>query len=107
MAQTPETKVKKFVDEFMKTHFKDIWRYSPSASIFGNSGVPDRLYLWKGLFIAIEVKADSTKHPTELQLKQLNHIKNQGGISVVIRGKDINKMNTLKSIILERTNHVE
>ena len=101
MAQTPEAKVKKFVKDFMFSNFEDIWFYSAPGGMFGNSGVPDHLYLWKGVFIAIEAKADGNS-PTALQWKHLKHIARQGGVAAVVTGKDLDKMVKIRSTILAR-----
>ena len=101
MAQTPEAKVKKFVKDFMFSNFEDIWYFSPMAGQFGNTGVPDHLYLWKGVFIAIEAKADGNS-PTALQWKHLKHIARQGGVAAVVTGKDLDKMVKIRNAILAR-----
>ena len=103
MAQTPEAKVKIFIDKFMKENFEDTWRFPAPGGMFGNAGTPDRLYLWKGVFIAIEAKADGNS-PTELQWKQLRHIARQGGVAAVVVGKDMDKMLKIKETVMKRIN---
>lgn len=101
MAQTPEGKVKKFIDDFMKQEFPDAWRYCPPGGMFGRAGVADRLYLWQGVFISIEAK-DNGKNPTELQLRDLILVRDNGGIAAVVRGKDMQKMLAIKAAILAK-----
>lgn len=101
MAQTPESKVKKFVKDFMFSNFEDIWYFSPMAGQFGNTGVPDHLYLWNGVFIVIEAKAEGNS-PTTLQWKHLKHIARQGGVAAVVTGKDLDKMVKIRNKILAR-----
>ena len=91
MAQTPEAKVKAFVKKTMFAHFPDIWYYSAPGGPFGNVGVPDHLYLWGGVFIAIECKANGNK-PTALQMKHLQHIEKCGGVAAVVTDIDNVKM---------------
>lgn len=101
MAQTPEAKVKIFIDKYMKDNFEGIWRYAPPGGMYGNAGMPDRVYLWNGIFIAIEAKAEGNS-PTKSQWMQLNHVAQQGGVAAVVVGKDINKMNKIKNAIMEK-----
>lgn len=101
MAETPEAKVKKFVYNLMEGWFPDIWKFSPPSGMFGSTGVPDRLYLWNKVFIAIEVKADGNS-PTALQWKNLKHIARQGGVAAVVTGKDMAKMLKIRDTILKR-----
>lgn len=104
MAQTPEAKVKAFIKKFMFSAFEDIWYYSAPGGMFGNTGVPDHLYLWKGVFIAIEAKADGNS-PTTLQWKHLKHIARQGGVAAVVIGLDIDKLTKIRNTILARINN--
>lgn len=106
MAQTAEAKVKAFVDYFVKEHFPGAWRYCPPGGMFGNVGAPDRIYLWRGIFIAIECKADG-KDPTALQLKRLKEIAANGGVSAVVRGRDLARLFQIKSIVLKRVEAYE
>ena len=104
MAQTAEAKVKAFIGKFIKENFDDAWRYPAPGGQFGMAGTPDRLYLWKGVFIAIEAKADGNS-PTELQWKQLRHIARQGGVAAVVVGKDMGKMLKIKETVMKRINN--
>lgn len=104
MAQTPEAKVKKFVKDFMFSQFEDIWYYAAPGGMFGNTGVPDHLYFWQGVFIVIEAKADGNT-PTTLQWKHLRHVARQGGVAAVVTGRDSDKMNKIRDRILERRRH--
>lgn len=85
----------------MFSNFEDIWYYSPMAGQFGNAGVPDHLYLWKGIFIVIEAKVEGNS-PTALQWKHLKHIARQGGVAAVVTGKDLDKMVKIRNTILAR-----
>lgn len=106
MAETPEAKVKRFIREYMDEWFPDAWTYAPPGGMFGSTGAPDRLYLWKGVFIAIEAKAgDNT--PTALQWKHLKHIARQGGVAAVVTNKDLDKMNKIRSAVLKKVKDVE
>lgn len=101
MAQTPEAKVKAFIDKFMMANFPGIWKYSPPGGPFGNVGAPDRFYLWNGVFIAIEAKAEGNK-PTERQMMHLNKITENGGVAAIVTGLDATKMEMIRGSILRR-----
>lgn len=47
-------------------------------------GLPDIIGVYKGQYIAFEVKRDSTGKPTVLQLYQIEQIRKAGGIAMVI-----------------------
>jgi len=64
---TPEGKVKRRVVELLKKH--GVWYFFPASNGFGIAGIPDIVACVKGQFMGIEVKADRTKKPTELQMQ--------------------------------------
>lgn len=81
MAATPESKVKKKVVDVLKQH--GAYFFYPVTGGYGRSGVPDIVCCWKGRFIGIECKAKGGT-VTQLQMKNLNEIVTQGGISLII-----------------------
>lgn len=91
---TPEGKVKLFVDKIMLKAFPGIWKYNPPGGAFGRAGIPDKIFLWKGVMIAIEVKSE-TGQPTKLQLKRLNELRDQGCIAAIVKGCDEARMNAI------------
>lgn len=93
MAQTPEAKVKDFVKKKMKAKYPEAWFYSPPGGMFGKAGTPDLLYLYKGVFIAIECKANT--EVTQLQMKTLKLLSSQGAVAAVVKGRDEDKMNKI------------
>jgi hypothetical protein len=97
MAATPESKVKKVVTQHLKA--LGAYYFYPVTGGFGASGVPDIVGCYHGHFFGIECKAGKNK-PTDLQLKNLQDIKNNGGIAVVINEEN---MNDVPSIL---ENHV-
>lgn len=99
--QTPEAKVKSFVKKYMEKTFPGAWYYSPPGSVFGKAGVPDLLYLWKGILIAIEVKSDVGKLQ-ESQKLQLDLLTKQGAVAAVIYGKDQAKLDLIKTAVMNR-----
>lgn len=86
MAMTPEKKVKQAVVAILKA-FKAYYFY-PVSGGYGMSGVPDIVVCYMGRFIGIECKAGSNK-PTALQEVNLNNIREQGGIALVINEENV------------------
>jgi len=78
---TPESKVKKQVKKILD----DIgaYHFSPMMDGYGRSGVPDIIACYKGKFIGIECKAGDNK-PTLLQLRNIEGIKRNQGLAIVI-----------------------
>lgn len=95
MAKTPEKKVK---DTVVK-HLKDlgVYFFYPVTGGYGGSGVPDIVCCYSGKFYGIECKAGKGR-PTALQIRNLQNIKDCGGIAVVI---DESNMNHTKSIMAQ------
>ena len=91
MAMTPEAKVKKKVVAHLKT--LGAYYFYPVTGGYGKSGVPDIIGCYKGAFFGIECKAGKNK-PTPLQEKNLNDIKLNGGIALVINETNIDDVLT-------------
>ncbi len=83
---TPEGKVKRRVVEVLKKH--GVWYFFPANNGFGVAGIPDIIAVVKGQFLGIEVKADRTKKPTELQLQCGAKIQSAGGWWMVVYDQD-------------------
>lgn len=81
MAKTPEAKVKAKVVDVLKSY--GAYFFYPVTGGYGRSGVPDIVCCWKGRFMGIECKANGGVI-TALQMKNLNDIVTQKGISLVI-----------------------
>ena len=86
---TPEAKVKKKVVAQLKE--MGAYYFYPVTGGYGQSGVPDVVGCYKGIFFGIECKAGSNK-PTPLQDKNLTDIKKQKGIAVVINEKNVDNI---------------
>lgn len=81
MAQTPEAKVKAKVVKVLKD--AGVYYFFPATHGFGRSGVPDIVCCVDGKFLGIECKAGKNK-PTDLQLRELEAIRQANGIAVVV-----------------------
>lgn len=97
--QTPESKVKQFIRKYMMSTFPGIYYYSPMGGAFGKAGFPDHIYLWKGVLIAIEAKAENGR-ATELQKQTLLQLARQGAIATIVVGKDTAKMDRVRDAVL-------
>ena len=82
MAKTEESKLEQEVEKFMRE--KRIWQLARFQAQYNQNGLPDRLYLYKGLLLGLELKTDKGS-PTILQLRKLKEINNNGGIALIIR----------------------
>ena len=91
---TPETKVK----DKIKTILKELkcYYFMPSANGYGRSGIPDFIGCLNGAFFAIETKAGKGT-TTALQDREIQRIKDAGGIALVINEENID---TLKRTLL-------
>ena len=87
---TPEKKVKNKVVAILKEH--KAYYFYPMTGGYGSSGVPDIVGCYKGHFFGIECKSDGSKTPTPLQQKNLERIMEQGGLSVLIHGDNVDKV---------------
>lgn len=83
---TPEARVKKQVVSILKRH--GAYYFYPVTGGYGRSGVPDIVACWQGRFIGIECKAGDNVL-TPLQEKNLQEIRMNRGIAMVITEKDI------------------
>ena len=66
----------------------------PATGGYGSSGAGALQISYRGKFIGIECKANSTK-PTALQEKNLNDIKNSLGQSLVVDEKNVDMLECL------------
>ncbi len=78
---TPEAKVKKVVIAQLKQ--LGAYYFYPVTGGYGQSGVPDVVGCYHGVFFGIECKAGKNK-PTPLQDKNLKQIRDAGGLDLVV-----------------------
>jgi hypothetical protein len=112
MAQTPEGKVKSWLygstakPGVLFTYFPGAYVYKPPGGMFGQSGAPDCFLVWRGVFVAIEVKRDGGE-ATDLQLNRLRKIIAAGGIGAVLQGKDTSKLAAIKAAVMAKVERRE
>jgi Holliday junction resolvase len=85
---TPEAKVKASVVKLLKKH--NIYYFFPATHGYGRSGVPDIICCFNSLFMGIECKAMAKNKPTALQEKEMQNIRDAGGVTFVINEDNIN-----------------
>lgn len=109
MATTPEGKVKKAIKKILDEFGEDVYYFMPSMNGFGKAGVPDFVCCVRGIFFAIEAKADKDKNPpTQLQLNNLDSIDDAGGIAAVVDAKNIENLKQAIQLTIEkRTKEIE
>ena len=84
---TPEAKVKKQIVQQLKAI--GAYYFYPVTGGYGQSGVPDIVGCYEGLFFGIECKAGKNK-PTPLQDKNLAQIRAAGGLDMVVNEINMN-----------------
>ena len=95
MAQTPEKKVKdkvrKILDELGAYYF------FPATGGYGRSGAPDVVGCHRGVFFGIECKAGKGT-TTALQDRELQRIRDVGGIALVVNENNIEEVKSTLEI---------
>lgn len=82
MSKTEESKLEKEIEKYMKS--KGIWQLARYQAQSCQNGLPDRMYLYKGYLLGLELKTDVGK-PTKLQLRKIDAINKNGGIGLIVR----------------------
>ena len=98
MASTPERKVKEKVVTVLKQH--GAYYFFPATYGLGRAGVPDIIACRHGFFIAIECKAGKGT-TTALQERELQRIRDAGGVALVIDETNIEVVRTILTTIGE------
>jgi Holliday junction resolvase len=67
---------------------RGIYYFFPIAGAYSSVGVPDIVACVRGRFVGIECKAGNNR-PTELQLRNLEAIRDNEGIAMVVNENDL------------------
>lgn len=70
---------------------RNVYYFFPVAGAYTSIGVPDIVACIKGRFVGIECKA-GTNRPTELQLRNLEAIRDNEGIAMVVNENDLESL---------------
>lgn len=79
--KTPETILKDSVIKYLTE--SRIW-FRRYQAAYNANGLPDLDFLYKGVYVGLELKAPKGT-PTELQLRKLKSINENGGIGIIVR----------------------
>lgn len=96
---TPEAKVKKKVTEILKAH--GAYYFYPVTGGYGSSGVPDIIGCVNGRFFGIECKAGRGT-TTALQDKNLQQIKDAGGVSLVVNENNVQEVEIVMTLLCSK-----
>jgi Holliday junction resolvase len=77
---------------------RGIYYFFPIAGAYSSVGVPDIVACVRGRFVGIECKAGNNR-PTELQLRNLEAIRDNEGIAMVVNENDIEILKNKLEII--------
>ena len=86
MTKTKESKLEEEIERFMNK--KGIWQLARYQAQSNQNGLPDRLYLYKGFLLGLELKTDEGE-PTKLQLRKIDEINKNGGIGLIVKNVKI------------------
>lgn len=99
---TPEGKVKRKIKAWLLVNLPGpIWFYWAPGGAFGKAGTPDLLMCWRGVFIAIEVKAEGGTL-TALQINALKELQAAGAVAAVVRGYDVARLEAIKQLAMQK-----
>ena len=84
--KTEESRLEKQVEDYMKK--RRGWHLARYQAQSNQNGIPDRLYLYKGFLLGLELKTKKG-NPTNLQLKKIKAINDNGGIGIIVTDIDI------------------
>jgi hypothetical protein len=86
---TPEGAVKAKIKDTLKE--LQCYYFCPPANGYGRSGIPDFVGCLSGMFFSIEAKAGKGR-TTALQDREIQRIKDAGGIALVINESNIDTL---------------
>lgn len=96
---TPEAKTKQRVKSILDKH--KVYYFNPFGGGYGRAGIPDIVGCVNGFFLAIECKAGRGK-TTALQDRELEDIREAGGVAMVIYDTDDDMLRVDKMVWLLR-----
>ena len=80
-----ESKIQKDILAFLKRNRVYHFRFQAQSNL---NGLPDIICLYKGFFLGLELKRENGGAPTQLQLRKIKAINDNGGIGVIVRSVD-------------------
>lgn len=98
---TPEGKVKRWIADQLEKLLDGCVLYRPLGGPFGKAGEPDIQVTYGGCKGVIEAKVDD-EDPTPLQWKRLRDYSKAGALAMVLRGKDLQRLQYFAMLMKER-----
>jgi len=77
-----ESDVQKNIISYLRHKRVYHFRFQAQSNL---NGLPDIICLYKGFFLGLELKREKGGAPTQLQLKKIKAINDNGGIGVIVR----------------------
>ena len=77
-----ENKVQKDVLSYLKRNRVYHFRFQAQSNL---NGLPDIICLYKGFFLGLELKREKGGVPTQLQLRKIKAINDNGGIGLIVK----------------------
>jgi len=104
-----ERYIKKKIMDYLKT-LEDGYFFPYYPAVYGHSGVSDILGLYRGIFVAIEVKYGKNK-VTKLQENFLMQVAQRGGLAIIAYSledvkKFFNALDNIDTNIMEHYNKI-
>ena len=85
MSKTPEGKFTEQVTNYLKSLGGACWFYKVyGGGYFQRNGIPDIIWVFKGKFFALELKAENGK-ASPLQIYNIDKINRAGGIGYILK----------------------
>ena len=98
---TPEGKVKRWAGEQIERLLPGVVLYRPPGGAYGKAGEPDVHGCYGGCMFVIEAKVEGAE-PTPLQWARLRAYQKAGALCMVLRGRELHKLQLLAKLIMER-----
>ena len=80
-----ESDVQKSIINYLRHKRVYHFRFQAQSNL---NGLPDIICLYKGFFLGLELKRENGGAPTQLQLRKIKAINDNGGIGVIVRSVD-------------------
>lgn len=77
-----EGKVQEQIISYLRRKRVYFFRFQAQSNL---NGLPDIICLYKGFFLGLELKREKGGIPTELQLRKIKAINDNGGIGCIVR----------------------
>lgn len=98
---TPEGKIKRWAADQLEKLLPNCVVYRPLGGAYGKAGEPDFHVTFGGCKGVIEAKVED-EDPTPLQSKRLRDYSKAGALAMVLRGRDMQRLELFSKLMKER-----